>query len=66
MDDPQDMQRYAPEKIGGASMNCSKELERRKGMSSEEFVGRLNNLLHQVWMGCDRNSLAFVLFCKEG
>ncbi len=47
-------------------MNCSKELERRKGMSSEEFVGRLNNLLHQVWMGCDRNSLAFVLFCKEG
>ena len=51
-------------------MNCSKELERRKGMSSaekidEEFVGRLKNLLHQVRMGCDKNSLAFVLFCKE-
>ena len=48
------------------SMNCSKELERRKGMSSEEFVGRLKNLLHQVRMGGDKNSLAFVLFCEEG
>ena len=35
---------------GVMSMNCSKELERRKGMSSEEFVGRLKNLLHQVRM----------------
>jgi len=46
-------------------MNCSKELERRKGMSREEFVGRLKNLLHRVWGG-DKNSLAFVLFCEEG
>jgi hypothetical protein len=56
---------------GAMSMNCSKELERRKGMSSEEkideeFVGRLKNLLHQVRMGGDKNSLAFVLFCEEG
>ena len=65
MDYLQDMQSYAFEKIGGVPMNCSKELERRKGMSSEEFVGRLKNLLHQVGVGCDRNSLAFVLFCEE-
>ncbi len=51
---------------GVMSMNCSKELERRKGMSSEEFVGRLKNLLHRVRRGGDKNSLAFVLFCEEG
>lgn len=42
------------------SMNCSKELERRKGMSSEEFVGRLKNLLHQVRIGAIMRTCAGV------
>ena len=51
-----DMHSYASEKIMGDVDELLEELERRKGMSSEEkiseeFVGRLKNLLHQVRMG---------------
>ena len=51
-----DMQNYASEKIRSDVDELLEELERRKGMSSEEkiseeFTGRLKNLLHQVRMG---------------
>jgi serine/threonine protein kinase len=51
-----DMQNYASEEVKIDVAELLKELERRKGMSSEEkiseeFVGRLKNLLHQVRMG---------------
>ncbi|HDN65145.1 MAG TPA: serine/threonine protein kinase, partial [Methanosarcinales archaeon] len=51
-----DMQNYASEKIRSDVDELLEELERRKGMSSEEkiseeFVGRLKSLLHQVRMG---------------
>ena len=51
-----DMQNYASEEVKMDVAELLKELERRRGMSSEEkiseeFVGRLKNLLHQVRMG---------------
>ena len=51
-----DMQNYASEEVKTEVAELLKELERRKGMSSEEkiseeFVGRLKNVLHQVRMG---------------
>ncbi|NMG82596.1 MAG: PEGA domain-containing protein, partial [Methanosarcinales archaeon] len=51
-----DMQNYASEEVKIDVAELLKELECRKGMSSEEkiseeFVGRLKNLLHQVRMG---------------
>jgi len=51
-----DMQNYASEKIRSDVDGLLDELERRKGMSSEEkiseeFTARLKNLLHQVRMG---------------
>ena len=51
-----DMQNYASEEVKIAVAELLEELERRKGMSSEEkiseeFVGRLKGVLHQVRMG---------------
>jgi serine/threonine protein kinase len=51
-----DMQNYASEEVKTEVTELLEELERRKGMSSEEkiseeFVGRLKNVLHQVRMG---------------
>ncbi|CAD6492453.1 MAG: Serine/threonine-protein kinase PknD [Candidatus Argoarchaeum ethanivorans] len=51
-----DMQNYASEGLKTEVAGLLEELKRRKGMSSEkkiseEFVGRLKNLLHQVRMG---------------
>jgi len=51
-----DMQNYASEDVKTEVAELLEELERRKGMSSkekisEEFVGRLKNVLHQVRMG---------------
>lgn len=51
-----DMQNYASEEVKTEVTELLEELERRRGMSSEEkiseeFVGRLKNVLHQVRMG---------------
>jgi len=50
-----DMQNYASVEMKTEVTELIEELERRKGMSSnekisEEFVGRLNGVLHQVKM----------------
>jgi len=51
-----DMQNYASEEVKMDVAELLEELERRKDMSSaekisEEFVGRLKSVLHQVRMG---------------